>query len=139
EFRRAERFGHAVSIAMLDIDEFKHINDTFSHMLADDVLRVVARILKSQCRGIDVISRYGGDEFLLCFPETSAASAVKVCEKIRQAVERFDWKTLDPALVVTSSIGVSGLQPGAGEKETLMAADAKLYEAKRAGRNLVCG
>ncbi|HEX7046245.1 MAG TPA: sensor domain-containing diguanylate cyclase [Gammaproteobacteria bacterium] len=139
EFRRAERFGHAVSIAMLDIDEFKHINDTFSHMLADDVLRIVAKILKSQCRGIDVISRYGGDEFLLCFPETPTASAKKVCEKIREAVESYDWKTLDPKLVVTASIGVSGLAPGGGEKQTLMVADAKLYEAKRAGRNLVCG
>ncbi len=139
EFRRAERFGHPVSIAMLDVDDFKHINDTFSHMLADDVLRVVAKILKSQCRGIDVISRYGGDEFLLCFPETTAANAVRVCEKIRKAVEGYHWKTMDPALVVTTSIGVAGLETGAGEKQTLMLADAKLYEAKRAGRNLVCG
>lgn len=139
EFRRAERFGHPVSIAMLDIDDFKRINDNFSHMLADDVLRVVAKILKSQCRGIDVISRYGGDEFLLCFPETPAESAVKVCEKIRRAVEQFDWTTMDPGLSVTTSIGVAGLEPGSGEKQTLMAADAKLYEAKRSGRNLVCG
>lgn len=139
EFRRAERFGHAMSIAMLDVDDFKRINDTFSHMLADDVLRIVAKILKSQCRGIDVISRYGGDEFLLCFPETPTANAVRVCEKIRQAVEGYDWKTLDPELVVTTSIGVAGLEPGGGEKQTLMMADAKLYEAKRAGRNLVCG
>lgn len=138
EFRRAERFGHPVSIAMLDVDDFKRINDSFSHMLADDVLRIVAKILKSQCRGIDIISRYGGDEFLLCFPETPTSSAAKVCEKIRQAVEGFDWKTLDAELVVTTSIGVAGLEPGGGEKQTLMAADAKLYEAKRAGRNLVC-
>lgn len=139
EFRRAERFGHVVSIAMLDIDDFKRINDTFSHMLADDVLRVVARVLKSQCRGIDVISRYGGDEFLLCFPETAPGNAVKVCEKIRRAVEQFDWSAMDPELKVTTSIGVAGLVPGGGEKQTLIAADAKLYEAKRAGRNLVCG
>lgn len=139
EFRRAERFGHSMSIAMLDVDDFKRINDTFSHMLADDVLRIVAKILRSQCRGIDVISRYGGDEFLLCFPETTTESAVHVCEKIRRAVEGYDWKTLDPELVVTTSIGVAGLAPGGGEKQTLMMADAKLYEAKRAGRNLVCG
>lgn len=139
EFRRAERFKHVVSIAMLDIDDFKRINDTFSHILADDVLRIVARILKSQCRGIDIISRYGGDEFLLCFPETSTASAITVCEKIRSAIEGFDWTGLDPALKVTTSIGVAGLEPGGSEKQTLLAADAKLYEAKRGGRNLVCG
>lgn len=139
EFRRAERFRHPVSIAMLDVDEFKHINDTWSHMLADDVLRIVARILKSQCRGIDVISRYGGDEFLLCFPETPAHSAQAVCEKIRDAIENFDWATLDKDLKVTTSIGVAGLEAGGGEKQTLATADAKLYEAKRGGRNLVCG
>lgn len=139
EFRRAERFGHAVSIAMVDVDDFKRINDTFSHMLADDVLRTVAKILKSQCRGIDVISRYGGDEFLLCFPETPTASAVAVCEKIRNAIERFDWSSLDARLNVTTSIGVGGLEQGGGEKETLSMADSKLYEAKRGGRNRVCG
>lgn len=139
EFRRAERFHHPVSIAMIDVDDFKRINDTFSHMLADDVLRIVAKILRSQCRGIDVISRYGGDEFLLCFPETPASNAHSVCEKIRAAIESYDWKSLDPLLTVTTSIGVAGLEPDGGEKETLMAADAKLYEAKRGGRNLVCG
>lgn len=139
EFRRAERFGHPVSIAMLDVDDFKHINDTFSHMLADDVLRIVAQILKSQCRGIDVISRYGGDEFLLCFPETPAHSAVAVCEKIRAAIESYEWRTLDEQLHVTTSIGVAGLQAEGGEMQTLSAADAKLYEAKRGGRNRVCG
>jgi diguanylate cyclase (GGDEF)-like protein len=126
EFRRAERFGHPVSIAMLDIDDFKQLNDSFSHVLADDVLRVIAKILKSQCRGIDVISRYGGDEFLLCFPETSVDNAVKVCEKIRLAVERFSWTSLDPALCVTVSVGVAGLQAGSGEKKTLLAAEEKI-------------
>lgn len=139
EFRRAERFGHPVSVALIDIDDFKHINDSFSHMLADDVLRVVAKILRSQCRSIDVIARYGGDEFLLFFPETPPASALTVCEKIREAVAGYDWDTLHPGLKVTTSIGVAGFEAGGSERETMLAADAKLYEAKRAGRNKVCG
>lgn len=138
EFKRAERFGHPVSVAMIDIDSFKQINDSYSHMLADDVLRIVARTLRSQCRGIDVISRYGGDEFLLCFPETPVESALHVCEKIRTSLENYPWKTLHPDLVVTTSIGVSGFDPAVGAQQTLINADEKLYEAKRSGRNKVC-
>lgn len=138
EFKRAERFDHPVAIAMVDIDNFKQINDDFSHMLADDVLRIVARTLHSQCRGIDVISRYGGDEFLLCFPETTLENARKVCEKIRESLEKHPWKSLHPELVVTTSIGVAEFDPETGGQQTLIRADEKLYEAKRAGRNWVC-
>src|SRR5690606_36408984 len=108
EFRRAERFGHPVSVALIDIDDFKHINDSFSHMLADDVLRVVAKILRSQCRSIDVIARYGGDEFLLFFPETPPASAPTVCENIREAAAGHASATPHPDRKRTTSLGVAG-------------------------------
>lgn len=137
EFKRAHRFGHPMSIAVLDVDSFKQINDGFSHMLADEVLREFAGILQRQCRSIDIISRYGGDEFLICLPETDVESAQVVCEKIRQAVSEFDWRRLDPNLVVTTSIGVAAFD-GSDINAALLAADAKLYEAKRAGRNRVC-
>ncbi|MCG8435851.1 MAG: diguanylate cyclase [Gammaproteobacteria bacterium] len=137
EIRRAERFNRPISVAMLDIDDFKRTNDEFSHMLADEVLRIVADLLKKQCRAIDVISRYGGDEFVLCFPETDLESSVIVCEKIRKAVEQYPWVGLDSALKVTISIGVAGATPDYQQDKLLIAADAKLYEAKRAGRNLV--
>ncbi|MDX1454085.1 MAG: diguanylate cyclase [Gammaproteobacteria bacterium] len=137
EFKRAERFGHAMSVAVLDVDSFKQINDGFSHVLADDVLRKFADIIREQCRAIDIISRYGGDEFLLCLPETDVESAAVVCEKIRKAVCDFDWHDLDPGLVVTTSIGVASYD-GKDLKQALLAADAKLYEAKRGGRNRVC-
>lgn len=137
EFLRARRFDHPMSIAVLDVDSFKQINDGFSHMLADDVLREFAAILRRQCRSIDIISRYGGDEFLLCLPETDVQSAQVVCEKIRQAIVEHDWRSLDPNLVVTTSIGVAAFD-GSDINSALLAADAKLYEAKRSGRNRVC-
>lgn len=137
EFKRAERFKHPVSIAMLDIDSFKQVNDGYSHMLADDVLRIVAKVLKSQCRGIDVISRYGGDEFLLCFPETSVENAKVVCEKIRTSIAGYNWDSLQAGLEITTSIGVAEYVPEKGTQQVLIEADRKLYEAKHAGRDQV--
>lgn len=138
EFKRAERFSHPVSIAMVDVDSFKQINDSYSHMLADDVLRIVAQLLRSQCRGIDVISRYGGDEFLLCFPETSVDNAKVVCEKIRASVENYNWDSLEEGLRITTSIGVAEFSKEKGAQQTLIEADKQLYIAKRNGRNQVC-
>lgn len=138
ETRRAERFGHAVTLAMADIDHFKAINDRFSHFVGDEVLRGVAVILRKQCRTIDVISRYGGEEFVLCFPETPVESATVVCEKIRQAMMNFDWVRLHPELSVTISIGLAGGPPEYNHEKLLAEADNKLYEAKRTGRNRVC-
>ncbi len=138
ETRRAERFGHAITLAMADIDHFKAINDQYSHFVGDEVLRVVADILRKQCRAIDVISRYGGEEFVLCFPETPVDSATVVCEKIRQAMIDFDWVRLHPELSVTISIGLAGGPPEYDHEKLLLRADSKLYEAKRSGRNRVC-
>lgn len=143
ELRRAERFERSGTMAVADLDFFKQINDTLGHQLGDDVLRIVADILRSQCRAIDMISRYGGEEFLLYFPETQEADARVVCDKIRQGVETHNWKELHPELHVTISIGVAGTdhsQPKGYSPEALFAsADARLYEAKGAGRNKVCG
>lgn len=137
EFRRADRYGHPLSIAIIDIDNFKEINDKFSHMQADDVLQTFSNMLRSLCRNSDIISRYGGDEFLLCFPETDREQAVTVCEKIRNAVAEHDWQSIGDGLEVTISVGVAGLLD-TDPRQTLLAADAQLYEAKRRGRNQVC-
>lgn len=138
ELRRAERFGHPVCVAMADIDHFKNVNDNLSHMVGDDVLRVIADLLRKQCRAIDVISRYGGEEFLLYFPETTLENSRTVCEKIRSAIENYDWSWLHPELRVTISIGIADAPPDYSEEKLLSMADAKLYEAKRSGRNRVC-
>lgn len=137
ELRRAERFDRDLSVAMADLDHFKMINDERSHLIGDEVLRQIADILRRQCRAIDVISRYGGEEFLLCFPETDLQGAYDVCEKIRAAVSGHDWDAVDPGLDVTISIGLAVRAQGLARDELLARADAKLYEAKRAGRDRV--
>lgn len=137
ELRRAERFDRNLSVAMADLDHFKLINDERSHLVGDEVLRQVADILRRQCRAIDVISRHGGEEFLLCFPETDIEGARDVCEKIRAAVSAYDWDAIDPGLSVTISIGLAAAPPVYQRDALLARADAKLYEAKRAGRDRV--
>ncbi len=137
ELDRARRYGHDLSVCLADIDFFKKINDQFSHQTGDEVLKRVARILKDGCRTIDVVSRYGGEEFALVLVETPVGDAVGVCERIRRSVEAYDWREVDPSLRVTISMGVAGNKRLALAQELLAAADKKLYEAKANGRNQV--
>lgn len=138
EVNRAQRYKRSLAVVMADIDHFKLVNDRFSHMVGDDVLRAIANILRAQCRSIDTIARYGGEEFLLCFPETSRHNAALVCEKIRQQVESHDWSKIQPGLTVTISFGLAAAPPEYDVDTLIAAADQKLYEAKRSGRNRVC-
>ncbi len=136
ELERARRYDHPLSAALCDIDEFKRVNDRFSHGVGDQVLQEVARIMEGSVRRVDTVARYGGEEFVLVFPETEAAQARIVCEKIRKEVERHTWTHLHPELSVTLSVGVASGNQRTPE-QLLSAADHKLYEAKRAGRNRV--
>ena len=138
EVSRAERYKRDLAIVMAEVDDFRAIVDRFLHMVGDDILRVMASILRAQCRSIDTIARYDGETFLLCFPETSRQNAVAVCEKIRLAVESYDWERLEPGLKVTVSFGVAAAPPGYGVDVLIAAADEKLYEAKHSGHNRVC-
>ena len=138
EVSRAQRYKRNLALVMADIDHFKVVNDRFSHMVGDDVLRAMANILRAQCRSIDIIARYGGEEFLLCFPETSRENATAVCEKIRQQVEAYEWEKIEPGLKVTISFGVAAAPPDYDVDALIAAADEKLYEAKHSGRNRVC-
>ncbi|MDE2461812.1 MAG: diguanylate cyclase [Gammaproteobacteria bacterium] len=138
EVNRAQRYQRSLAVVMADIDHFKSVNDRFSHMVGDDVLRAIANILRAACRSLDVIARYGGEEFLLCFPETSRQNAAAVCEKIRQQVESHDWSKIQPGLTVTISFGVTAAPPEYDVDTLIAAADQKLYEAKYSGRNRVC-
>lgn len=137
EFERARRFKRELTVAMADLDNFKSINDLFSHQVGDEVLRQVARILRSRSRKIDTIVRYGGEEFVMLFVETSAAQASVACEKIRQAVEEYDWQQIHPSLRVTISIGLSNDMTLPNHVALLSDADARLYEAKQSGKNRV--
>lgn len=137
EFERMRRYGGVLSLAMADVDFFKQINDAYSHKVGDEVLKVIALILRQSSRLSDVVARYGGEEFALIFPETSLQNAVTACEKIRAAVEAYPWQNLDPRLRVTMSFGVADSFGKKTPDQLLIAADTKLYEAKALGRNCV--
>lgn len=140
ELERARRFGHALAVAMVDIDHFKSVNDLHSHAVGDAALCVVARLLREGCRASDVVGRYGGEEFLLVLVETAGAPAHGLCDKLRQRIAAHDWAALQPGLApVTVSIGLAALQADDDLRSLLARADRQLYSAKQAGRNRVCG
>ena len=122
---------------MLDLDLFKQVNDRFGHSVGDAVLRESAKLLRRECRTIDAMARDGGEEFALALPGSDLAAAISICERIRRAFERFDWNMLAPEMRVTISAGVSAWATGCNGDDLLAQADAKLYEAKRNGRNRV--
>jgi diguanylate cyclase (GGDEF)-like protein len=142
EAARAGRFGHELSLLMLDIDDFKSVNDTHGHLQGDEVLRGVARALDSESRGVDEPARYGGEEFAIALPETGLEGALEVGERIRariagQEVERLDG---EGKISVTASLGAATMANGDQDVEALIAAaDAALYEAKAAGKDRVVG
>ncbi|MFL5539540.1 MAG: diguanylate cyclase [Longimicrobiaceae bacterium] len=137
EWERASRFGRDLTVAMADIDHFKAVNDRFSHAVGDEVLRRVGEILRGGTRAVDVAGRWGGEEFVLLLVETPPERAAGLCEKLRAAVEAHDWSAVAPGLAVTLSLGVAGNGEAADPAALLAAADARLYQAKRAGRNRV--
>ncbi|HEX8067233.1 MAG TPA: diguanylate cyclase [Thermoleophilaceae bacterium] len=140
EIERSRRFGTDVGLAMLDIDDFKQINDTFGHQQGDRVLLEVGRVLRSLSRDIDEPARYGGEEMAVILPQTDVTGAELLAERMRVAIERLEIKSLDGRgpLQVTASFGVASLPASAADKAGLIAeADAALYRAKRAGKNRV--
>ncbi len=137
EFERSRRYGSVFSVAIADLDHFKRINDTYTHAVGDDVLKKVARIFRSTLRTPDLVARYGGEEFLFVFPESTLEDARRACDKIREAVGAYSWDGQQPGLRVTTSIGVASSGEAESATALIAAADRRLYEAKRAGRNCV--
>lgn len=137
EFLRSRRFALPLSIAMMDIDWFKGINDSFSHQTGDQILKNVAGIAKSSCRVIDLVARYGGDEFVMVFPQTNGARAKTVCERIRRAVQQSEWRIENKNVRVTVSIGIAELKGQKRYEALVRKADDNMYQAKRLGRNKV--
>jgi diguanylate cyclase (GGDEF)-like protein len=130
-----ERAAPRPALALADIDHFKSINDRFLHVVGDEVLRVVARLLRDQVRDSDLVARFGGEEFALLLPADAAESA---CERIRAAVEGCDWRALHADLRVTLSIGLAQASEAVSAQDLLRLADVRLYRAKGSGRNRVC-
>jgi diguanylate cyclase (GGDEF)-like protein len=140
EFERAERSGDRVSVAMLDLDRFKSINDTYGHQAGDRVLVQLADILRETAREIDRLGRYGGEEFMALLPETGIDDAAVFVERVRREVARRHFDVgLDEPLRMTISAGVATYPwPGIDTPETLVRlADAALYAAKAGGRDRV--
>ncbi len=138
ELMRAKRYERRMTAIMLDIDYFKRVNDRHGHAAGDEVLRTIAAICRTSLREVDVIGRYGGDEFFILLPETDVTGGREVAERIRGAVaeERIAFSGQDE-IVVTVSQGLAKLEPSMNLTELLAAADEALLESKRSGKNRV--
>jgi diguanylate cyclase (GGDEF)-like protein len=138
ELRRITAHDKPVSVVMLDIDHFKHINDQHGHPAGDQVLRLVARLLQATVRQTDTVARWGGEEFVVCLPGTDLPMALAVAEKLRHNLAAEDL-ALAPGLTtrVTASLGVAELQAGESVVQGITRADQALYAAKHGGRDRV--
>ncbi|MBU3758703.1 MAG: GGDEF domain-containing protein [Candidatus Omnitrophica bacterium] len=149
ELRRSQKHGFSLALLMLDIDHFKRYNDELGHLVGDATLRETAAILRSSLRKVDLVGRFGGEEFIMALPETNSAGALDVAERIRSSIARHVFKVYDVSTKVTASIGVA-VFPSDYSSEKIAAsdlsvlsndligkADQALYRAKEEGRNRV--
>lgn len=137
-FERASARKRSLSMMIIDLDRFKAINDTYGHDGGDEVLREFARRLKGNVRGIDLACRFGGEEFVIVMPETDAAIAEKVAERVRLDVERTPFIIGGNSVMLTVSIGVASMLHGSDTSQAMLRrADVALYDAKNGGRNRV--
>ena len=136
EFNRCQRKGSSLSLLLLDADHFKKINDTLGHAAGDQAVQHIARIADQQLRDYDLLFRFGGEEFLLCLPDTDHSTALQIAERLRQSIEKQAVQATEP-FTLTVSIGVAS-SPGTADWQSLLKhADQALYMAKFRGRNQV--
>lgn len=137
EILRAQRFHRPMSMILFDIDLFKQINDTYGHPMGDKILASVSASCKAELRQVDIIARYGGDEFIVLLPETSLMEALRAAERLRQKVEQLTFTNHEKTVRVTLCAGVAELLPGDTLKNLIERTDQSLYRAKQGGRNRV--
>lgn len=137
EIARCRQNGAACSVALIDLDLFKQINDKFGHLTGDEVLRTFAISIFANIRGIDKFGRFGGEEFLLVLPETSHDHATRMLDRLRAIIETLDWSAFSEGLTVTISAGVAMLHENEASESLLARADLALYAAKERGRNRI--
>lgn len=140
ELTRSMRRGEPLTLAMIDLDFFKRINDTYGHPVGDQVLRAAARLLQRRLRNGDVVGRYGGEEFAVLLPATDTAAAARVLDEIRMAFQAIRHRADDKEFGATFSVGLAQFGKGGGSMnaaELFVAADQALYRAKHGGRNRV--
>jgi len=137
-FKQAMRYSHKLSIVMLDCDNLKQVNDTHGHESGNRLLQHVARTIRSELRGSDVLARYGGDEFIALLPETDASGAREMGERIRRSIEMSRLDVHGTDVISTVSIGIASFPDDGGSLEMIMEkADKAMYYAKERGRNRV--
>jgi len=137
EIARAQRVNTPCSIALIDLDWFKRINDGYGHPTGDEVLRTFAITVFANIRNIDKFGRYGGEEFLLLLPDTPGDSAARTLDRLREIIADLDWSAFSPGMRVTISAGVATLRRDESPDTFLARADSALYAAKARGRNRI--
>jgi diguanylate cyclase len=137
EISQWQQHGDPLSLAMLDLDHFKRINDNYGHLAGDKVLKIIASVLRKRLRGTDFIARFGGEEFVLLMPGTVPAVGVKLLERLRAAIEACPFHFKGEPVTITVSVGLATFRSGEHSDLVLKRADQALYRAKNAGRNQV--
>jgi diguanylate cyclase (GGDEF)-like protein len=135
EIEMSRRHLMPLSLLMLDIDHFKNVNDSYGHSAGDDVLKAVAASIKNQLRNVDMVFRFGGEEFMILLSNTNREAAAMVGERLRFAAQAENYKADGNLVELTVSLGCSTLLPGESAESLLRRADSALYVAKREGRN----
>ena len=140
EIKRSSRYNHEMTLLMMDIDNFKSINDTYGHPVGDQVLREIANCIQQTVRKIDIASRYGGEEFTVILPETCINDAKIIAERIRKNISKIKINVKDDIFICpTVSIGMSEYPSCALDEQTLIElADVALYNSKNNGKNCIC-
>ncbi|OOH75761.1 hypothetical protein BOW65_29080 [Pseudomonas koreensis] len=137
EIKQWQQHGNTLSLAMLDLDHFKRINDNYGHLAGDKVLKIIATVLRKRLRGSDFIARFGGEEFVLLMPATPPAVGAKLLETLRAAIEACPFHFKGERVTITISMGLATFRAGEHSDLVLKRADQALYRAKNAGRNRV--
>jgi diguanylate cyclase (GGDEF)-like protein/PAS domain S-box-containing protein len=137
ELERSRRYGHPLTLALLDADHFKQLNDRHGHIVGDDALRHICRVARGSLRRVDLLGRYGGEEFVILLPETDEPAAGHVLERVCRAIEAEPVSALGRPVPLTVSIGCATSKAGESLDTLLHRADTALYDAKRGGRNRV--
>ncbi|MBF0484693.1 MAG: GGDEF domain-containing protein [Candidatus Omnitrophica bacterium] len=139
DIKRSKHRNMQTSLLMIDVDHFKKLNDTFGHLVGDRILKDIGGIIKSNIREIDIVGRYGGEEFCVVLPDTDKEGAAFVAERIRSAAEKSEISAYDETIHVTLSIGTASFpKDGKTADELVDKSDWALYRSKKMGRNRVC-
>lgn len=137
EIKQWQQHGNTLSLAMLDLDHFKRINDNYGHLAGDKVLKIIATVLRKRLRSADFIARFGGEEFVLLMPATTPAVGTKLLETLRAAIEACPFHFKGERVTITLSMGLASFRPGEHSDLVLKRADQALYRAKNGGRNRI--